>query len=312
MWYWILGAVAVLALLAVAVAYIAYREAFYVPPVHRRKPKPDIPMGKPYAPYRQDMEAWLQNCRSRKWEPVSITSFDGLKLTGRYCEHAPGAPVEIMFHGYRGTADRDLSGGVHRSGLLGHSCLLVDQRCSGGSEGRSITFGIFEYRDCLQWVDFAVKRLGKDVKIILTGISMGAATVLTAAGHALPKNVIGVLADCGYSTPRDIIQKVLRDEHYPVKLMYPFVRLGARLFGGFDLEETSPMAAMATCRVPVLFFHGEEDGYVPCHMSRQLYEACKSRKQLVTVPGADHGLSFPKDPEGYLRVMREFFEPEKT
>lgn len=312
MWYWILGAVAVLFLLAAAVTVIAYRKAFYVPPRHRRKPKPDIPTGKPYAPYRQDMEGWLQNCRSIKWEPVSITSFDGLKLTGRFYEYAPGAPVEIMFHGYRGTADRDLSGGVHRCGLLGHSCLLVDQRCSGGSEGRSITFGICEHKDCLRWVDFAVNRLGPDVKIILCGISMGAATVLMAAGHPLPDNVIGVLADCGYSTPKDIICKVLRDEKYPVKLMYPFVRLGARLLGGFDLEETSPLEAMKTCTVPVIFFHGEEDGYVPCYMSRQVFEVCPTRKQLITVPGADHGLSFPKDPEGYLRAMGEFFEPQKT
>jgi pimeloyl-ACP methyl ester carboxylesterase len=256
------------------------------------------------------MRLWLQSSRSLQWEDLSVTAFDGLKLTGRYHEYVPGAPVEILFHGYRGTADRDLSGGVHRCRLLGHNCLLVDQRCSGGSEGKSITFGICEHRDCLAWVDLAVEKLGADVKLILTGISMGAATVLMAAGNPLPENVIGILADCGYSTPKAIICKVLRDKKYPVKFMYPFVRLGARIFGGFDLEETSPLAAMEKCSVPVIFFHGEEDGYVPCDMSREVYEACHSRKRLVTVPGADHGLCFPKDPEGYLSAMKEFFAEE--
>ena len=313
MWYWIIGILLALAAVALSLAYISYRKAFYVPPKHRRKPKPDIPRGKPYRPYRRELEQWLQDCRSLEWEPLTVTAFDGLKLTGRLYEYAPGAPLEILFHGYRGTAERDLSGGVHRCRLLGHSCLLVDQRCSGDSDGKSITFGICEHRDCLAWIDLAVQRLGPDVKIILTGISMGAATVLTAAGKQLPPNVIGVLADCGYSSPKAIICKVLRDEKYPVKFMYPFVRLGARLFGGFNLEETSPMAAMETCTVPVIFFHGEEDGYVPCDMSREVYAACQSRKRLVTVPGADHGLCFPKDPEGYLTAMREFFdEPTPT
>jgi len=154
--------------------------------------------------------------------------------------------------------------------------------------------------------------LGPDVKIILTGISMGAATVLTAAGKPLPKNVIGVLSDCGFSTPGEIIRKVMADKGLPPKLLYPFARLGAWLFGGFNLEETSAMEAMKTCTVPVLFIHGEEDGYVPCDMSRQMFEACSSRKRLLTVPGADHGLSFPKDPEGYLTALREFFGPEAS
>lgn len=311
--WWILGAVAVVLILTVlTLAYVSYRMAFYVPPRHRRKPKPDIPTGEEFKPYRQDMENWLRDCRSLHWEPVSITAFDGLKLTGKLYEYAPGAPVEIMFHGYRGTAERDLSGGVHRCRLLKRSCLLVDQRCSGGSDGKAITFGICEHKDCLRWVDFVVERLGPDVKIILTGISMGASTVLTAAGKPLPQNVIGVLSDCGFSTPGEIIRKVMADKGIPPKLLYPFARLGAWLFGGFNLEETSAMAAMKTCTVPVLFIHGEEDGYVPCDMSRKMFEACSSRKRLLTVPGADHGLSFPKDPEGYLTALREFFGPEAS
>ena len=190
--------------------------------------------------------------------------------------------------------------------------LLPDQRCSGGSDGHTITFGIKEHEDCLDWVSFAVSYFGPDVKIILTGISMGAATVLMAAGKPLPKNVIGVLADCGYSTPEAIIKKVIRQMGLPEKLAYPFVKLGALLFGDFDLEAYSPMEAMKTCRVPVIFFHGETDGFVPCDMSRELYEACPCRKRLVTIPDADHGLSYAVAPERYLESLREFFGPEAS
>lgn len=307
---WILAALCAAVLLAVLIiAYICYRMAFYEPD---RKPQPrdlvDVPQGKAYEPFRDAIVNWTLETRAMPREDMYITAFDGLKLHGRYYEYAPGAPIELMMHGYRGTAERDLSGGVQRCFKLGRSALIVDQRCSGESGGNVITFGIHEHRDCLSWVSHMITRFGPDVKIILTGISMGAATVLTAAGKPLPENVIGVLADCGYDSAKNIIQKVIADMGLPPKLAYPFVKLGARLFGHFDLEETSPLEAMKTCSVPVILFHGENDNFVPCQMSRNIYEACPSRKKLVTVPGAGHGLSYPTDPEGYRQALQEFFD----
>jgi len=42
-------------------------------------------------------------------------------------------------------------------------------------------------------------------------------------------------------------------------------------------------------------------------MSRRNYEACASRKQLVTVPNAGHGLCYPADHQTYLAALGEFF-----
>jgi fermentation-respiration switch protein FrsA (DUF1100 family) len=131
-----------------------------------------------------------------------------------------------------------------------------------------------------------------------------------AGGKELPPNVIGILADCGYHCPKDIILTVIRQMGLPPRLCYPFVRLGARLYGHFDLEEFSPVEAVKDCKVPVLFFHGEDDDYVPCEMSRINYEACASRKMLVTIPGAGHGLSYPVDPQQYLQIAGSFFSSE--
>ena len=290
-----------------------YRIAFYVPPRKTRDPDYlDIPRGPAYEPFREKMENWIRSVRALPREHFTITSFDGLTLHGNYYEFAPGAPIELMFHGYRGNAERDLPGGVHRCFACGRSAFVVDQRCAGLSEGRTITFGIHERRDCLAWVDFLVSHFGPDVKIILTGISMGASTVVMAGGEKLPPNVIGILADCGYHSQKEIQMKVIREMGLPPKLSYPFVKLAARIFGGFDLEETTPMEALKHCRVPVIFFHGEEDGFVPCYMSQRMYEACPTRKCICTIPGADHGLSYPVDPERYLTVLREFFGPEAS
>ena len=308
--YWILAGLAALLSAVLAIAYVCFRMAFYVPvKEHPPREELDIPEGEEYEPFRPAMERWAREVRKLPHEEFSVTSFDGLTLHGRFYEYAPGAPMELMFHGYRGGAERDLSGGVQRCFRVGRSALVVDQRCCGRSGGHVITFGIREHRDCLTWVDFALRRFGPDVKIILTGISMGASTVLTAGGRDLPPNVIGILADCGFSTPRDIIREVIRQMGLPAGLSYPFVKLGARLYGHFDLEETSALEMAARCKVPVIFFHGEADDFVPCAMSRQLYEACASRKRLVTVPGAAHGLSYPMAPELYLQELRDFFGP---
>lgn len=308
--FWILLAVAAVCLL---ISYYCYRIAFYAPP---RKPLREdiieIPEGEIYEVHREKMENWVRQVRAMPHEDVEITSFDGLKLHGKFYEYAPGAPIELMFHGYRGSAERDLPGGVERCFAVRRSALIVDQRCSGRSGGKTITFGINEHRDCLRWIDFMLTYFGPDVKIILTGISMGAATVLMAGGKELPGNVIGILADCGYTSARDIIYKVIRQMGLPPKLSYPFVKLGARIFGRFDLDETSPIEAVKKCPLPVIFFHGEDDDFVPCHMSRENFDACASRKQLVTIPGAGHGLSYAVDPETYIKELRDFFGPQAS
>ena len=304
----LLGITIFLIAFAFLAAYLCFRMAFYVP---RKQPvSPDeipLPEGDIYEPYHPLMKKWILEARSYPHEDYYIRSHDGLTLHAKYFEYAPGAVTEIMFHGYRGSAERDLSGGIQRCFALGRNVLLVDQRTNCGSEGHVISFGINEHRDCLAWIDFAVKHFGPEVKLVLTGISMGASTVLMAAGKPLPENVVGVLADCGFSSPKDIIRKCAKDMHYPVNLIYPFIKLGAKLFGHFDLEEYSPMEAMKTCKVPVIFFHGEDDAFVPCYMSREIYDACTSPKKLVTVPGAGHGLVYLVDNPKYFQSVVEFF-----
>lgn len=306
MWVcWILLGLLALLLLAL---FICFMLTYYVPtrrPSKKEYPMPPLPV---YKPYYELMRGWMEQTRSIPYEAMQVTTPDGLTLRGRYYEYAPGAPVEVMFPGYRGDAQRDLCGGVQRCFALGHNALVVDQRAGGFSDGHIITFGAKEHRDCLLWVEHAVKRFGPDVRLILTGISMGATTVLLAAGEPLPPQVVGVLADCGYTNARQIICKVIRQIHLPVRLLYPLVRWSARLFAGFDPDTVDVPAALERCTLPVFFAHGEADDFVPCEMSRINHAACPSPKALYTVPGAGHGLSYPAAQETYLTQVASFFE----
>ena len=302
----------ILITMVLLLSYICFRMVFFVP---RRKEVPSdelpVPEGALYEPYHPLMKKWILEARALKSEDFYIKSFDGLTLHAKYFEYDKNAVTEIMFHGYRGSAERDLSGGVQRCFALGRNILLVDQRTSCGSEGHVISFGINEHRDCLSWIDFAIQQFGPDVKLVLTGISMGASTVLMAAGKELPPNVVGVLADCGFSSAKKIIKKCARDIRVPDTLIYPFIKLGAKIFGHFDLEEYSPLEAMKTCKLPVIFLHGETDDFVPCDMSRELYEVCQSPKRLVTIPDAGHGLVYVVDNDTYFKEVCDFFTENK-
>ena len=304
--YIALGVVA-LCLTAILISYLCYRRTFYSPSrVPLGEDEYEIPPGEIYEPYRDKMVGWMKETRAMPCEKLSITSFDGLTLRGKYYECKKGAPIELLFHGYQGNAERDLCGGVQRCFALGRNVILVDQRGSGESDGHVISFGINERKDCLRWIDFVLEKFGKEQEVMLGGISMGAATVLMAAGEKLPKNVLCVVGDCGYTSAKEIICKIAKEVGFPPKLAYPFIKLGAKLFGKFNLEETSPIEAMQRCEVPVIFFHGDEDAFVPYEMSEKLYAACTSKKRFVTVKGAGHGLAYPLDKEGYVQALREF------
>jgi dipeptidyl aminopeptidase/acylaminoacyl peptidase len=312
-WYEIVlliaGILAGLAVIGLLFAWICFLIVFYSP---KRKPlkedKFDFPPGKVYEPYYGEMLAWMKDLRTRPHEDVSITSFDGLTLRGKYYEYAPDAPVELLFHGYQGHAERDLSAAVERCAALGRSALLINQRGSGDSDGNLITFGILERKDCLSWIDFAVQKFGKERKLFIGGVSMGAATVMMAAGEELPDSVVCVMADCGFSSPKEIIKKVVREMHLPAGIVYPFIRLGAKLFGRFDLEETSPIEAIKRAKKPLILLHGDEDDFVPCAMSEEIFAVCPTKKKLALIKGAGHGLAYPKDKDGYVAALRDFQE----
>ena len=310
--YWII-LICILSIAAIALitSAICYFKIFYSP---KRRPRAeddyDLPPGDEYKPFYPQMIEWTKQCRATPHRLVEIKTFDGLTLKGRYYELTPDAPIEIMMHGYRGNLERDLNGGIFRALNIGHSVLVYNHRGSGDSDGNTLTFGINESRDCRRWIDYVLEKINPNARIILSGVSMGAATAMITSGYEdLPENVIGIVADCGYTSAKEIIQKVMRDKKYPVPLLYPLVRLGAKLFGKFDLEETTPIESVKHSRLPIIFFHGDEDDFVPHQMSIEAYEACPTTKRLVITPGARHGLCFPVDQEGYLRHMQEFFGP---
>jgi pimeloyl-ACP methyl ester carboxylesterase len=306
-WYFILAIVLVsLLLIAFAVARWTYNKAFYSPK-KRKEDIYDIPKGEQYEERKDFMFSLITDMSKIPFEWVETTSYDGLKLRGRYYHVRDDAPLQIEFHGYRGTAYRDFCGGHKLAREAGFNTLVVDQRAHGESEGTCINFGVKEKYDCISWINYALARFGKDKEIHLSGVSMGASTVLMACGLGLPKNVKSVIADSPFSSPSEIIEKVCGDMGYPPKLAMPFVKLGAKVFGNLSLQG-SAVEAVKNATVPILIIHGEADKFVPCEMSRKIFEANPDKITLATFEGAGHGLSYIKHHEQYNDTVRTFLE----
>lgn len=284
----------------------SYRVCFYSP--HDRSEDPYRPMeGSQYEEAGKLIFACTQVMDEAPFQWIQTTSFDGLTLYARYYHHRDGAPVILMFHGYRSMALRDCAGGFNMANRIGFNVIAVDQRGHGRSEGNTISFGVLERMDCHSWIQYAINRFGSDQIILLSGLSMGAATVLMALDQPLAKNVVCVMADCPYSSPEKIIREVcVRDRHYPAWLVMPFVRIGARLFGKFSLGISNAVDAVKAAQIPILLIHGEDDRFVPCDMSREIAAANPNHIRLETFPNAGHGLCYMSDPVRYQHITGEF------
>lgn len=300
-----------LIVLILSVSWYTYKTAFFSP--KKRPYTPNDPLeGKQYDAVADNIHRIAHIMERYTFEPVTIESFDGLKLFGRYYHLKDGAPLEILMHGYRSHAYRDCSGGHALARKMGFNTLVIDQRAHGESEGRTITFGVKERLDCLSWVRYCNARFGKDTPMILSGLSMGAATVLMASGLDLPDNVACIMADSPYSAPSAIIEKVCADRRYPVALCRPFLHLGARLYGGFRLNACTAKDSVTRAKVPILLIHGEADRLVPCSMSSEIAGMCASQVTVETFPDAGHGLCYITDPIRYEHVVYHFLSAIPT
>lgn len=238
-------------------------------------------------------------------QDLYTASHDGLKLHARWLPAENAVGTVLLFHGYRSCVLSDFAVYIPFYHSLGFNVLLADQRSHGKSEGKYITFGICERKDALTWIRCHNELLGRN-PVYLIGMSMGASTVLMAAGENLPSNVRGVIADCGFTSPWEIIGEVMSQAKVPRFPLLQVAGIYTRLFAGFGLREYSTLDAMVQCKVPVLLFHGLDDHFVPSRMSQAAFDACKSEKQLILVEGASHGTACLTDRSRCQRALADF------
>lgn len=305
---------ATLLLLLLALMLYFFFYAFY------RRDTPSLedmtaPENRFIGPFAAEIAEGIAFINSLPYEQVYTRSYDGLRLAGKYYPvEGLGAPdlsdsdrTMILFHGYHGSGKRDYSCAVKMYMELGYNILLIDERANGESEGKLITFGVKERYDVLSWINFVLSKQGADTKICLGGLSMGAAVVMMAAGLNLPKNVVSIVADCGFTSPAEILAHVANaNYHLPGKIAVGCLNVFCKLFGGFSLYQVNTTEALATSDIPILFIHGKADNFVPCYMTERSFEAAKAEKYICLVKGAGHGLAYLMDKETVGQALKSF------
>lgn len=261
--------------------------------------------------YRDKIANAINQINNYDKEEVQIKSYDGFLLKGYFVKNDL-KNIIICCHGYRSCYQFDFSIGGTNYLEKGYSVLFIDQRAHQNSNGSFITFGVKECYDIKKWTEYISKRY-KDSKILLTGISMGASTVMYSLGLNLPKNVKGAICDCGYTKSLDIIK------HTANKIIPNFggfcsffINLGCILCTGKSLNKLSTKITLKNNTIPLMIIHGSADRVVPVEMGRLNYQYSKDSNSKITkyieIEGAGHGMSFLVDEEKCISELNKFLE----
>ena len=245
-------------------------------------------------------------------ERITVQSRDGLTLAARYLPPEGEAlrGIVLMVHGYRSSPMNDFSIGARDMRRMGMGCLLIEHRAHLTSEGDTIAFGVLERYDVLEWARLIEKEF-PGVPVILDGISMGGATVLMAAGLPLPDNVRGIIADCPFTSMKEMFEKIIGEWfHLPAWPFIPLADLYCRKKNGFGFGDVTAQDGLLRAKVPVLMAHGTGDTFVPYEMSERIYRLAKDTVDvtLLTAEGAEHGLSYLCAYDAYHDAIRSFFD----
>lgn len=255
-------------------------------------------------PIAKEGRRWLEGM---PYINVYIKSFDGLRLYGALLENYSDKIV-ICVHGFTGSGKKDFASLAQAYYKNGYNVLLVDNRAHGQSEGKYVGFGVLDRLDLRNWVKYVINRFGSNVQVFLHGISMGAATVLMASS-IMPKNVRGIIADCGFTSVYEIFEYVLkRDYHLPKFPIIYLTNIMSKIRAGYGYKDVNTTAEIARSDIPILFIHGENDEFVPLWMTMKNYSHCKAYKELFIVRESEHAESHYIDKKGYERRILTFIE----
>lgn len=240
-------------------------------------------------------------------ENWQLNSRDGLKLTATHFEPARESHQwAILVHGYG--CNQTYMWNMARAYLRnGYQVLTPDLRSSGQSQGLYITMGTRESDDIALWAA-QIAREDPEAKIVLHGVSMGAATVLLASAREMPGQVAALVEDSGYTSAYDMFARQMRSLfNLPAFPLLDCANYMAQKRTGVKFSEASPLAAVRKTKIPTLFIHGADDRMVPPSMMQELYNASSAPvKEELIISKAGHAMAYVVDPQTYFTRVFAF------
>lgn len=216
----------------------------------------------------------------------------------------------VLVHGYCDNATRMLPIARIYNCELGANVLLPDLYAHGQSDGDAIQMGWKDRLDVLHWISLAPELFRTEadsMRLVVHGISMGAATTMCVSGEQTPQYVKCFVEDCGYTSVWDEFSNEIsaRFSLPDFPLMYTASWL-VQVKYGWNFNEASPLKQVAKCQKPMLFIHGDNDTFVPTWMVYPLYEAKPQPKALWIAHGSKHADAYGDYKEEYTHRVLEF------
>ena len=240
-----------------------------------------------------------------QYENVAFESA-GIPLTGWYLPARTYPVTIIITHGLFRSRYEMLERGV-ALWKLGYGVLLYDVRRHGPHRGEFSTVGYTERRDVRAAVEFVRQRAPYD-RIVLLGISMGAAASLLAAVET--PEVAAVISDSSFRSFRDAVANDLRYLGLPQWPLAPILTYTTAWRMGFAPSDFDIEHAVRRLTIPVLFIGGSRDRRMPVETTLEpLYEAARHpAKRRLIIEGAAHGETYLVSPERYLKAIDSFIQ----
>lgn len=299
----------VLILLAVAILGTGYAIGDYFVNYALKRGSDTDPLAPPAACVNiHDKNRKIPAMPSAPMEKWSVSAPDGRTLAATYYIPAQGEHRwAILVHGYG--RDQRYAGDYAEVYLeQGWNVLTPDLCASGESEGQYITMGVKESEEVALWAA-KIKERDPEAKIVMHGVSMGAATVLMTAGRYEVPGLAAVIEDCGYTDAYEMFSNQLGVifglPEFPIM---PCVDVVSGIKTGAKVSDADPLKAMPDIKVPVLFIHGDADTLVPPAMLERLYNRCNAPKTKLIIEGAGHGDAMKADRNAYWKAVFGFLE----
>lgn len=242
---------------------------------------------------------------AHKHEMVKTTAFDGITLRAKLYPNTRKDRFVILAHGYQSSPSWDFGASFDAYYDEGYSILALEMR-GHGSEGKYIGFGALDQKDVHQWMLYLADRFGKDIRIALAGVSMGAATVMLTSGNYPTGQLAAVIEDCGYDAADKLFHYLIRSRKVPPFTLIAFASMWSGLLAGYFFRDAKPVEALRKSHTPTLFIHGTADTFVPFDCMEANYNACAAPKEKAVFEGAIHGESSYREPERYRKVVQTF------
>lgn len=245
------------------------------------------------------------------FENVTFVSSDGNKLSGWYLPSSGHQVTIIMAHGLFRSRYEMLDRGV-ALWREGYGVLLYDLRRHGQSRAEFSSIGYDERHDVTAALKFMRERAPEN-KIVLMGVSMGAAATLLSAAEN--DGLMAVVAESSFLSFSDTVYHHVGLARLPrlgSRLpAFPFATLLLRFTAwrlNFNPADFDLLQAVKKIKCPILFIGGGADQRMPNEsVLEPLYAAANHPlKRKFVVEGAQHGHAYDRDQQSRVEYIKAF------